>query len=312
MARFPYHRLPSEYSFQDLVWDICRVVLGEGVEKFSRGKDGGRDGRFSGKANRFPSEASPLSGAFIVQVKWTEDESASFSDKAFIRLLMKEETPKAKKLCQGGELDHWIVVSNRKKQAISATSLQQDLLTAVGCKTVHLRGTEELDGWLSQLPDVVKAHDLDGLLIPFRVDPLELRDVIETLYANRQQALAGDASRWDYAGYAGIELKNKINNLTEPYFKASIRDKSEPYFAAIKSFLENPRNGQLAERYHEAASEIQAKAMAHRSRFATFDLVIEHVCDHISAVIPQPGKKRVLRVLLHYMYANCDVGQKSQ
>lgn len=131
-----------------------------------------------------------------------------------------------------------------------------------------------MDGWLKHLPRLIKNYNLEGLLIPFQVDPLELRDVIEVLYAHRQQALAIINSRWDFAGYAGIERKNEINNLTERYFKASIRDQSEPHFAAIKSFLENPRNEQLAERYHEAAAEIQAKAMAFRERFDAFDNVV--------------------------------------
>jgi hypothetical protein len=312
MARFPYHRLPSEYAFQDLVCDVCQHLLGEGVERFAKGKDGGRDARFSGKANRFPSAAAPLSGKFIVQAKWTEDESGSFADAKVQRLLKQEEVPKAKVLKEAGELEHWIIISNRRKNAISATKLERELLKAVGSQSVHLRGIEELNGWLKDLPTLVKAYNLEGLLVPFRVDPLELREVIETLYANRRQALAAASSRWDYAGYAGIEQKNTVNKLTERYFKASIRDQSEPHFAAIKAFLENPRNAQLAERYHEAATEMQAKAMTFRDRFDAFEQIIEHVCDEVSANFHAFGKKRVLRVILHYMYANCDFGQKSQ
>lgn len=312
MARFPYHRLSSEYAFQKLVCDLCRYLMGEGVEEFAKGKDAGRDARFSGTANRYPSDISPLAGKFIIQAKWTENEAATFAEAAFQRVLKQEEVPKVIKLKDGGELEFWIIASNRRKNAISATKLEKELLEAVGCKSVHLWGADELDGWLKQLPQLIKNYNLEGLLIPFQVDPLELRDVIEVLYAHRQQALGIINSRWDFAGYAGIERKNEINNLTERYFKASIRDQSEPHFAAIKSFLENPRNEQLAERYHEAAAEIQAKAMAFRERFDAFDKIIEHVCDEVSANFQGFGKKRVLRVLLHYMYANCDFGQKSQ
>src|ERR1700692_4534288 len=126
MARFPYHRLPSEYSFQKLTCDLCRHLLGEGVEEFAKGKDAGRDARFSGTTNRYPSETSPLTGKFIIQVKWTEDEATSFADAVFQRILKQEEVPKAIKLKDGGELEYWIIVSNRRKNAISATKLEKE------------------------------------------------------------------------------------------------------------------------------------------------------------------------------------------
>ncbi len=316
MARFPYHRLPSEYAFQDLVWDVCRFLLGEGVEKFAKGKDAGRDGRFAGRANRFPSEDDPLTGKFIIQAKWIQEESASFSDPSFQRLLLKEEAPKAKKLLQAGELDHWLIMSNRRRPAIASTKLENDLRKAVGCKTVYLRGTEELDGWLQDLPYVVRRYDLEALLIPFRVEPIELREVIDALHAHRSVDLTSLSSRWDFEGYAGIEKKNDINELTDRYFKGSIRDQSEQFFGSIKAFLENPRNWSLSQRYHEAAAEIQAKSMAFRGRFGSFDIVIEQLCEAITSTggpaFQQAGRKRLLRVLLHYMYANCDLGQKSE
>lgn len=314
-SRFPYHRLPSDRAFEGVIWDLFRYLLGEGLEKFAKGKDGGRDARFAGTADRFPSRSSPLSGKIILQVKWTEEESGSFGDASFQRLLIEKEAPKAKALREAGELDHWVIVSNRKRPAIASTKLEKDLREAVSCESVHLRGLEELDGWLAQLPEIVRRHALEELLIPFRVEPTELRQVIDALYENRSEALQEMSSRWDFADYAGIDRKNALNRVTDPYFKASIRNQSEPFFAAIKEFLENPRNRELANRYHEAAAELQAKAMAFRDRFGTFDVVFESLCEEIysraASTFEKPGKKRVLRVVLHYMYANCDLGEKA-
>jgi hypothetical protein len=310
---FPYHRLGSDTHFQGLVWDVCRHLLGEGIEAFATGPDGGRDGRFSGTANSFPSKAEPFSGNFIIQDKWTQSESSTFAETSFQRQLLKEEVPKAVILANNGELDHWIIFSNRRKAADSSTELRNKLMKGVGCQSVHLRGAEELDGFLQDLPEIVKKHDLEGLLIPFRVEPQELRELIAAVYENRGEAMQRTTSRWDFADYLGIDRKNEVNVVSSGYFQGSIRSKSEPHFAAIKTFLENPRNWELAERYHEAASEIQAKAMAFRNRFSNFDHVFEQLCEEIwsmSPMIQQPGKKRILRVLLHYMYANCDLGQK--
>ena len=50
-------------EFERLVVRICVRWLGEGVTPFAPGKDGGRDGKFHGRANCFPSVAEPLSWA---------------------------------------------------------------------------------------------------------------------------------------------------------------------------------------------------------------------------------------------------------
>ena len=73
---YPLHDL-SDDEFETLVNKVCMMQLGMGVVSFAAGKDGGRDGKFEGTAQRFPSEASPLSGKFIIQAKWTSNPAAS-------------------------------------------------------------------------------------------------------------------------------------------------------------------------------------------------------------------------------------------
>ncbi|MBL8152121.1 MAG: hypothetical protein JNN15_19540, partial [Blastocatellia bacterium] len=55
--QYPLHEL-YDNEFEDMVWDICQDLLGAGTLKFAKGNDGGRDSRFNGTANRFPSEQS--------------------------------------------------------------------------------------------------------------------------------------------------------------------------------------------------------------------------------------------------------------
>ncbi len=45
-----------------------------------RSVDGGRDAFFEGTAQRFPSEAYPWVGAFVIQAKHTEKADASCLD----------------------------------------------------------------------------------------------------------------------------------------------------------------------------------------------------------------------------------------
>ena len=48
--------LLSEDKFENLINKVCQEILGAGVIAFSKGKDGGRDGKFTGTATKFPSE----------------------------------------------------------------------------------------------------------------------------------------------------------------------------------------------------------------------------------------------------------------
>jgi hypothetical protein len=80
--RFDYHDL-YDHQFEDLVVGICTFLLGQGIQKFSTGRDGGRDARFTGTANEFPSERSPASGLFVVQAKHTENPWSKLSDSSF-------------------------------------------------------------------------------------------------------------------------------------------------------------------------------------------------------------------------------------
>ncbi|PKO97408.1 MAG: hypothetical protein CVU12_00025 [Bacteroidetes bacterium HGW-Bacteroidetes-7] len=56
-------------DFERLVNSICQKISGTGVVEFSPGKDGGRDGKFTGTAQNFPSTKDSWSGKFIIRAK---------------------------------------------------------------------------------------------------------------------------------------------------------------------------------------------------------------------------------------------------
>ena len=64
--RYPLENLASDKEFEYLVALICERILGFGTNIFSVGKDGGKDGKFVGTANKFPSETKPWSGKIIM------------------------------------------------------------------------------------------------------------------------------------------------------------------------------------------------------------------------------------------------------
>jgi len=80
--KYQYHDL-SPAQFEDLVIGVCEELFGMGVQGFSDGMDGGRDARFEGKAQLFPSSSEPWSGITIIQAKHTSGINRSFSESDF-------------------------------------------------------------------------------------------------------------------------------------------------------------------------------------------------------------------------------------
>ena len=83
-------------------------------------------------------------------------------------------------------------------------------------------------------------------------------------------------------------------------------------FAKIRAFLLDPINADIAEQYEDAANELNAKITLYRDQFYEFEKILENCYDNIvgrnSEILKT--KKRLVRVLLHYMYSNCDIGKK--
>ena len=108
----------SPDDFEALVNELCQKVLGTGAVSFSKGKDRGRDGRFEGTANRYPSDSEQWSGKFIIQAKHTDNYEASCSDNGFHgnkTSIINKEIPKIQELKKNGEIDYYLIFTNRKE-----------------------------------------------------------------------------------------------------------------------------------------------------------------------------------------------------
>ena len=152
-------------------------ILGTGTIVFADGKDGGRDGTFTGVAQNFTSAISPLSGEFVIQAKHTSNPIASCSDHEFTRILKKEE-PKVKALIKAGELDHYMVFTNRRKPADKAIA-NEKALKKLGPKSVHIFGTDQLREWLTHHPEVWKNLGFDRFESRLEIGT---GDLIEVMY----------------------------------------------------------------------------------------------------------------------------------
>lgn len=80
--KYAYEELSPE-QFETLVVLLCQRLLGISVQAFAKGPDGGRDAKFVGTAELFPSSAKPWMGTTIIQAKHTNGYNRNFSEPDF-------------------------------------------------------------------------------------------------------------------------------------------------------------------------------------------------------------------------------------
>jgi hypothetical protein len=302
---FPFHDLNDE-EFEQLSNHVCMEILGTGTIVFATGKDGGRDGTFEGAAQNFPSNEGSLKGKFVIQAKHTSNPIASCSDPEFAKLLESEET-KIKLLIEAGELEHYMVFTNRKKPA-TTTILKEATLKKLGLKSANIFGVEQLRDWLTHYPDVWKNLGFDRFDSKFELNASDLIEVIHAFYDATKDGGTGTESATDFE-YVSKKTKNKINKLSDAYDDLIRRD-SLIFFQPIEDFLKNPRNEELRNLYHDTADEIRAKLVVNAEKFENFDEALTFMHDHVVAgASALQGRKRYVRIFLHYMYWTCDIGQ---
>lgn len=314
MPRYPLHELNDE-EFEDLVTRICRKILGVGTTSFEKGRDGGKDAKFVGTANCFPSKTSPLSGNAVIQAKHTTDPTKSCSDNDFESnktSILNKEIPKIKKQVEEEEVTHYLLFTNRKKTGGAETSIPAKIVSETGVIQAWLLGNKDIHDFLLDYPEIANDVGLNRLRSPILFTPDDIREVVSEFF--KQKGLLAQAfdSQHDFKNYPGIEKKNEINNLSSRYFDY-IQTDSLPRFTQIESFLKNPRNAALADQYHAVADELNGQLIIHRDSFETFDEALEHVYQLIherSPELREASRRRLVKVFVHYMYCNCDIGEK--
>jgi hypothetical protein len=308
MRDYRLHELSTQ-EFQALVVHICQKVLGIGTINFSEGPDGGRDGKFEGTSNQYPSAASPWAGKFIIQAKRKNNPNASCSDADFKTQILDKEIPKIKKLKQDGEIDNYLIFTNRKLTAGAEQKHKNYLKKKTGLTNIAILGVEVITTWLDASPAIVKACNLKRFKDPLRIHSDDIKDVIVAFYNDREQVATEFDSKYSF-DYVSLEKKNELNKLSEEYFKY-IKENSESFFNAITAFLKKPINKKYADYYYNTIDELKGKIITRKNEFAKFEEIFEHLYDTILDKHPELRESRTLiNVFLHYMYCNCDIGEK--
>lgn len=313
--KYAYEDL-GDGQFENLIVFLCQRLLGIAVQGFAKGPDGGRDAKFVGTAELFPSTAAPWMGTTIIQAKHTNGYNRNFSESDFFsttaaNTVLGKEIPRIKNLRESRQLDHYMLFANRRLSGNAESEIRDHIATQCGisASSIYLCGLEELERWLKRFPDVAKDADLDPVDSPLIVSPDDLAEVVQALARQKDDisVLLDDPPtvRVPY------EQKNALNNMSAEYAKAQ-RKKYLKETSQIRTFLAAPENIELLRMYESVVDEFQLKIIAKRKDYQTFDEVMEYLVDLLfnrDPVLRQHAHKRLTRAVLFYMYWNCDIGE---
>jgi len=308
--------LLDEDTFENLTNTICQKILGMGVVYFASGKDGGKDGKFTGTAQNYPDQINPWSGQFIIQAKHTMNPIASCSDPDFRSVIIKKEVPKIKKLKDEDAIDCYLVFTNRKYTGIVGEQIVDEIKIKTGVKNVAIIGVETInDGFLNSNKNIIKQYKLNEYSIPFDFSDEEIKEIIIAFKSqlpkiedSLKKEIEEKKFRFDHLEK---KLKNEKNKLGKEYYEDVILSKSLMDFEKIQQFLNDPKNIDLKDYYFDITYELDSMITLKRDDFGPFEevftFIYKSVCDGCQQL---KGSKRHVWTFLHYMYFECSIGKK--
>ena len=299
--KYPLENL-TDTEFENLVALICSEILGTGTVVFSDGQDGGRDAEFNGMANNFPSKSKPWSGKIIIQAKHTQRNNASCSESDFQSILKTSVIPSIQKLKERNKIDFYLLFTNRKLSGVQHPKIEDifDWKTEIENRVI---GLETIELWLKQYPTIAKILNLNKLLLPLSFDENDLKEIINSFSKiDKKKGNLPEIPERD------IEKKNQLNNLSKEYFNNSIK-KHLIYLDQIREFLMDPINSEYLNKYENTIDDINEEIIVHRDDFDKFDMIFSYLYKFIIENNPELNNNRnLVRLFLHYMYYNCDIG----
>lgn len=299
--KYPLENL-TDTEFENLVALICSEILGTGTVVFSDGQDGGRDAEFNGMANNFPSKSKPWSGKIIIQAKHTQRNNASCSESDFQSILKTSVIPSIQKLKERNKIDFYLLFTNRKLSGVQHPKIEDifDWKTEIENRVI---GLETIELWLKQYPAIAKTLNLNKLLLPLSFDENDLKEIINSFSKiDKKKGNLPEIPERD------IEKKNQLNNLSKEYFNNSIK-KNLIYLDQIREFLMDPINTEYLNKYENTIDDINEEIIVHRDDFDKFDMIFSYLYKFIIENNPELNNNRnLVRLFLHYMYYNCDIG----
>jgi hypothetical protein len=311
--KYAYEDLSPD-QFEKLITLLCQRLLGIAVQGFATGTDGGRDAKFVGVAEIFPSKSSPWNGTTIIQAKHTIGYNKHFSESDFYSpsgssTVIAEELPRIKLLRDNKELDHYMLFANRRLTGNAESDIRAHISKTCNIlqASIYLCGVEQLELLLKQFPEVPQFAGIDPIDSPLIVSPDDLAEVVQAFSRHMDEVSA--AFDTPPTPRVPFEIKNKLNKMTVDYAKEQ-RKRYLKETPQIQRFLSAPENLDLMQRYESVVEEFQLKITAKRKDYQTFDEVLNYLTDLLFSRDPVLRQnRRLTRAMLFYMYWNCDIGK---
>ena len=135
--QFELHKLGWK-SFEDLIFCIFTEIMGQTLQNFSDGPDGGRDAAFYGIWS--PHEEVLLSGNFSIQCKHTSKPNLTMRVSDF-----RDERTKITRLAKQGLVDNYVLVTNRNVSA-EVSERKRSEFESAGARHAVIFGAE----WINE------------------------------------------------------------------------------------------------------------------------------------------------------------------
>ena len=163
-----------------------------------------------------------------------------------------------------------------------------------------------------KLQDAHEAREYPSEILPGGpASPLAWDDIANLIDLAHQVLVEDDSKSESQYDFSLLDLKSKnlLNALSSHTYQLMKED--EAFFGRIQEFLGHPRNASIAERYHQVIDELRYRVAGNADRFSKFDYILLQLHTELASRFPDGlgGKRRALRILLHFMYFNCDIGR---
>lgn len=306
----------SEDDFERLVVDLCNNLLGIGVHSFAKGPDGGKDGFFEGTAQFYPSPNAPWSGKFIIQAKHTTTIDASCADNSFFSNQSSVINHEIARLVQlrsekGQDFDCYLLFTNRKLPGSIHTALRQHLQTGLSIQNTDVCGLEDLIRYVEKSPELIKKYTLTRYILPDQFYETDIRNVIVLFGSNTNWIDTPPIEDATPFKFADKVRKNALNYIDETYF-SEIKSHSLQFFRSIECFLQDPKNTPYLVKYMNTTSDLRGYIQKHSDKYS-FKEILETIIETITGADTCTEifhVRALVRVFVHYMYWNCDIGRK--
>jgi hypothetical protein len=221
----------------------------------------------------------------------------------------QEELPRIQALKVSGELEVYLLATNRKKSGNADAHLTVLVKGILGHDKIAVLGLEDLTRHLDSNQDLVGQFKLNVNRGPLLFVPEDLVALINAFSTESPDYLSFSKLGDDFS-LTKFEEKNRLNNVSEELGE-SIEDDSLPYFDRIEEFLQKPQNDELRLKYYALTNEIKQKLIAENASSVGLAVALAELYDIvISRHSELSSNRRLITVFLHYMYYTCDIGRK--